>query len=81
MVVAQHHTIAGLEVLNRTADGFDHARAFMAKHDGLIDRKRALEHGDVGVAQAGGHHPYPHFIGSWGFKLQGAQGQRRAWAV
>ena len=64
-----HHVVAGLDVGDALADLFDHARAFVAEHERQRMRDRAVERGEIGVADAGRGHLDPDLVGLGPFEL------------
>ena len=71
--------VTGLATIG--ADRFDHAGALMAEHDRQRIGERALDHFEIGVAQAAGLHLYQHVARLQRLHLEFLDRQRLAYAV
>ena len=60
----EHDVVAHLHLAHGVADLLHHASALVAEHDRRGERDGAVEHRDVGVAQAGVDDAHHHLVGA-----------------
>jgi hypothetical protein len=60
--IREGHVVTRLQIYNRTSDRFNHARPFVAQDDWKRNTIRGIDHREVCMADARGHHTYTNLI-------------------